>query len=245
MSAPSVVFVADVHIGSGTGSPTDHFLDFVASLPGRADRLFILGDLFEIWVGPADAERADYRHVLDALDELRRTGVVVSFVSGNRDFLFRDYLLENAGLPSYPEPTTIELDGRRVQLRHGDLLCKRDWQNLLLRSILRSRLFRRLFLSLPRSLAVCLAGGLRRFSENIVRGKHPRTLGLDERTLRRTFKNGIDVIICGHTHRGGHRTLEIGDRRCELFVLDAWTEEPGYLEYREGEFIRRHLKTDR
>ena len=249
MSSESVVFVADVHIVSGSrpegaSAPANRFLEFLKCLPGRCRGLFILGDLFEVWVGHADAEAPDYRRVLDALAELEGAGVSLAFISGNRDFLLSDYLLENSGWPAYADRVTIELDGKQVQLSHGDLLCARDWQHLMLRGILRSWIFRKLFLALPRSLAGRLADGLRRFSRIALRSKRPEALGLDERELRRTFHGGVDVIICGHTHRGLHRTFEVDGRRCELFVLDAWTDRPGFLEYREGTFVRQHLPTD-
>ena len=233
-----LVFVSDVHIASGTSPAAERFGAFLRALPGRVRELFILGDLFDIWVEHSDADLDDYRRVLTALYELDRAGVSVSFISGNRDFFFRDYLLKNVSIHSYAEKRIINLDGKRVQLCHGDLLCTRDRWHLRLRRVLCSRGFRAVFFALPTTLAHYLSGCLRRHSKRAVKSKCPATLDVNERALRNVFSSDVDVIICGHTHRGEHRTFNVGARRCELFVLDAWCEHSGFLEYRDGAFTR-------
>ena len=237
MNSPEpLVFVSDVHIASGTSPAAERFGAFLKTLPGRVRELFILGDLFDIWVGHSHADLDDYRQVLTALYELDEAGVSTSFIGGNRDFFLSDYLSEDGRIRSCADGCIIDLDGKRVQLCHGDMLCTRDRWHLRLRRVLRSRPFRAVFFALPTTLAHYLSGCLRRHSKRAVKRKRPATLGVNEKALRNVFSSGVDVIICGHTHRGEHRTFDVDDRRCELFVLDAWCEHSGFLEYRDGVF---------
>lgn len=238
MTDLSVVFISDVHVDPDgpDRAPLDRFIAFLDSLPGRARALFILGDLFDLWTGHADADRPDNRRVIDALDRLERAGLSVTFVAGNRDLYFHDYLKKHRLLRSYPDLCLLELDGKRLLVTHGDLLCLRDRCHLLLRRILSLKPFRLLFLALPHSLAGRLARSLRRHSQRAVRSKNPDTLAVDDDALRGIFSRSVDVVVCGHTHRAEHRVLTVDGRACELFVLDAWTSRPGFLEYRNGSF---------
>ena len=243
MSSLSVVFISDVHVApAGSVEP---FLDFLRTLPGRARALFILGDLFDLWTGHADADQPENRLVLAALDELQAAGVAVTFVAGNRDIYLHDYLQRTARFPSHPDDLLLALDGKRLMVCHGDLLCRRDRGHLFLRRGLGWKPFRFLFLRLPARVQRFLAQRLRRHSERVSGAKDPATFAVDDAALGKLFARGLDVIVCGHTHRPEHRVLTVDGRRCELFVLDPWIDHPGYLEYRDGSFTSRLLGADK
>lgn len=233
------VFVSDVHLAGRFPRRLERFRRFLSDLPARARALYILGDLFDFWVGPGHARLDRAPEVLAALADVVKAGVEVSFVSGNRDFFLAHYLLETLGVRAYPDAQSVELDGRRVLLSHGDALCTRDRRYLRLRRILRSGLFRRLFTALPPEMAYYMGSCLRSYSRRVVRTKHHSVVSLDPAEIRRLFSTGIDVLICGHVHRPAHEVHEIGGRRCELFVLDDWSRRPGWLEYADGRFSRQ------
>jgi len=243
VTASSALFIADVHLRADEAHAPElqRFLRFLHSLPGTTRRLFILGDLFDLWTGHADASVGPFAAVLDALQELHRAGLTVTFVAGNRDFLLYDYLQRTRRFDSVLDSCVIELDHKTLHLSHGDILCSRDRRHLRLRRILVSPLFRRLFLACPVPLARYLAARLRRWSERSVRSKTAHTLAVDEQALHKVCSAGIDVVVCGHTHRPEHRVFDEDARTCELFVLEPWVRRPGFLVYRDGQFMQQNL----
>jgi UDP-2,3-diacylglucosamine hydrolase len=242
------VIFSDVHLDARWPARTERFLEFVRWLgERRPERVFCLGDLFHVWIGPRELERPDARPVLEALAGLTRAGVRLTLFHGNRDFHLGREIVERVGADAVvPDGLTVSLAvpgpeaPRRLYLAHGDLLCARDFAYRAMRRVIRSGPFRGLYLSLPLPLALGIAGGMASASRKVVARKSTRTLSLAATAVRRIFARGADVAAVGHIHRAGRIALEVEGRRRLLFTLGAWDgDAASYVEVRDGRFALR------
>ena len=224
------LFVSDLHLSPVRAGIAARFVRFVAEEARSASALFILGDLFDRWLGDDAAEAAFNRRVLDALHELAGGGVPVRLMHGNRDFLFSAAVARRAGLGLLADPSMHEFFGTRTLLMHGDLLCTDDVRYQRYRARVRRPGMIRAFLALPRAVRGAIGGGLRRVSESEKRAKAPVIMDVSavavEETLRR---HGYPRLIHGHTHRPGKHVHVVDGHACERWVLADWYEGGSYL----------------
>ncbi len=230
-----VLFVSDVHLTPLEPAIFAGFCRFLDTEAPGARALYVLGDLFDFWVGRRQNRLPGYAEVFRRLRAIRDGGTTVGFVPGNRDFLLEGAFASSQGLSVLPDVAEILLDGRRLCLTHGDLLCTRDEAYHRMRRFLRSRLARALMGLLPLPVALRLAGGLRWASVMEVARKTHYELTLDFAEARRWAARGYDAIVCGHVHRGERYRLALPDRSADLVVLPGWDVVPGYAEWTEGE----------
>ncbi|MBC7984055.1 MAG: UDP-2,3-diacylglucosamine diphosphatase, partial [Candidatus Obscuribacterales bacterium] len=137
---PSTLFISDLHLDAARSDITAQFLNFLAVEARKSAALYILGDLFESWIGDDDPD-ADKQRVQVALRNLTASGIPCYVMHGNRDFLLGEAFLARTGCCLLTDPVTIDLHGRRVLLLHGDLLCTDDRAYQRLRRIVRNGLF--------------------------------------------------------------------------------------------------------
>ena len=121
----ATLFISDLHLEADRPEIGEQFLAFLAGPAREADALYILGDLFEAWVGDDDPSPY-YAGMKDALRELTGSGVPVYFMHGNRDFMIGERFAEETGVTLLPDPYLVELHGEKVLLSHGDYLCTDD-----------------------------------------------------------------------------------------------------------------------
>jgi UDP-2,3-diacylglucosamine hydrolase len=217
---PGALLVADLHLDAEADGPD--VVAFVAWLEGARDspRIAILGDLFEYWIGPAQARSAGGARVLDALAACAAAGCPVEVVPGNRDFLLGEDLTRRTGARVHPEGFVGLTPAGRLLAIHGDVLCTADRGYQRLRRVLRSWPVRALGPRLPGPLARPLARRLRRASRRAVDRKAPLDTALKaEEAVRRLSGSGCGTLVCGHAHRHRDEALEGGGR---LLVLDAF-----------------------
>ena len=132
----TTLFISDLHLDPAQPGITQQFLQFVARAEGRTEALYILGDLFEAWLGDDDPE-PEYRRVVAALRKLRDSGTRIGFMHGNRDFLVGERFSSESGCELLDEHTLIDVHGSRVLLMHGDLLCTDDVEYQAFRRMVR------------------------------------------------------------------------------------------------------------
>jgi UDP-2,3-diacylglucosamine hydrolase len=236
---PNCVFVADIHLVPGGSEKTDRFLAFARDSARRFDRLYILGDLFDYWIGPRHLDLPDYRPVVDALRAVRRSGFRVAFIPGNRDYQAGPEFARATGVELLGSQGEIALGGRRVHLSHGDVLYNRNPRYTAYRRIAGLRGTRRFVAALPPALTVRLAAGLRRVSR---RDTPPPPFLTSSDLLAPAaplFARGVDVVVCGHLHRPAHLRARSGGRACDLYVLGEWSAGAPHVAYEAGRFEMR------
>jgi UDP-2,3-diacylglucosamine hydrolase len=235
------LFVSDVHLDAERPQATEQFLGFLEFAAASAATLYILGDLFEAWVGDDDREPGNER-VCRALRALTSRGVACFALHGNRDFLLGTGFCQRSGCRLLSDPVIAQLGGERVLLMHGDLLCTDDHSYQELRSIVRAPLWQRRFLALPRTHRELLADEARAGSRRHTARTVPAIMDVNPQAVTSAFRAArVRRIIHGHTHRPGAHALEINGQAAQRIVLGAWYEQGSYLSYQRGGYELRTL----
>lgn len=221
--------IADLHLDAAANDVDASFANFLHAAEGRPE-LWILGDLFDAWVGPAHARLAGARRTIEALRRLRDGGTRLRLVPGNRDFLLDAAFTEASGVELCPAGILArDPKGQATLFVHGDELCTLDRGYQRLKRVVRSRLVRGLAPRLPDALGLWAARRLRSASRAAVAAKpaeHKQQQASEVAALARA--SGADSLICGHAHRFVDRRLEQGPR---WIVLDAFGGERDLAEF--------------
>jgi UDP-2,3-diacylglucosamine hydrolase len=235
------LFVSDVHLGADFAPAIGQFLEFLKTHAARAAALYILGDLFESWVG--DDERSEAAlSVCAALKGLTAGGVPCFVLHGNRDFLLGSGFGERTGCRLLTDPVVVELEGERVLLTHGDALCTDDHAYQELRSIVRQKDRQRRFLALPLAHREVLADEARAGSRRHIARTVPTIMDVNGEAVASAFRAAaVRRMIHGHTHRPGVHDLTVDGARAQRIVLGAWYEQGSYLSFERGSYELRTL----
>jgi UDP-2,3-diacylglucosamine hydrolase len=238
----SRLFVSDVHLDRGSPHAVEQFIQFLGTHAAGAESLYILGDLFEVWIGDDDPD-PDKERVRAGLQQLTRGGVATFIMHGNRDFLIGRHFCESSGVRLLADPVITEFDGERVLLTHGDALCTDDHSYQELRSIVRTPDWQRKFLSLPVGDREMLANQVRAGSKQHTARTTPRIMDVNNDAVATAFRaTGVKRIIHGHTHRPAIHDVVIEGESMQRIVLGAWYEEGSYLWYEGGSYELRTLE---
>ena len=222
----AIEFISDLHLCQGMPRTFALWSRYLRET--RADAVFILGDLFEVWIG--DDARTPGSFAQTAANVLCEAAAArpMSFMAGNRDFLVGATMLRECGVAALPDPTLLNAWGQRVLLTHGDELCLDDTDYQQFRAQVRSDAWRKAFLAKPLAEREQIARGMRDASERAKRAKLPATL-IDINTAAAVswmHAAGSHTLIHGHTHRPGSEALAPGYTR---HVLSDWDcDEPPY-----------------
>jgi UDP-2,3-diacylglucosamine hydrolase len=237
----SRLFVSDLHLDASAPAAIGQFVDFLRSYAAHAEALYILGDLFEVWVGDDETD-AYKQEVARALRDLTSSGVACFVLHGNRDFLLGRRFCDNTGCQLLPDPVIAELDGERVLLTHGDALCTDDHSYQELRSIVRTAPWQRRFLALPLADRELLANQARAGSRQHTSRTIPTIMDVNPAAVETAYRvAGVRRIIHGHTHRPGIHDTLIEGVRAQRIVLGAWYEQGSYLEYENEHYELKEL----
>jgi UDP-2,3-diacylglucosamine hydrolase len=235
------LFVSDVHLDTGTPQAIEQFLAFLSTHAASAEALYILGDLFEAWVGDDDQDEEKER-VCVALKSLDRRGVACFALHGNRDFLLGTGFTTRSGCRLLTDPVVAEFDGERVLLTHGDALCTDDHAYQELRSLVRTSAWQRRFLALPRAHREFLADEARAGSRRHTARTVPYIMDVNDDAVAAALRAArVHRVIHGHTHRPGVHDFELDGAAAQRIVLGAWYEQGSYLSYEQGSYELREL----
>lgn len=231
----TTLFVSDLHLDPARPAITDLFLGFLRSEAARAQALYILGDLFESWVGDDDPSEAGVA-VAAALRGLAASGVPVYFMRGNRDFLVGPAWAARAGLRILPDPAVVSLQGEPVLLMHGDLLCTDDTAYQAFRAQTRDPEWQRRFLAQPLEARLAFANQARQASMarqrelKSDRAAFETITDVTPATVETCLaRYGVSTLIHGHTHRPAEHLLTVDGRPCRRIVLGDWYEQGSVL----------------
>lgn len=223
-----ILFISDCHLGGDDTESARLLKQFLDQRATAARTLYILGDLFEVWLGDDDSAEA-HRSVLQALQAYASQHEVF-LVVGNRDFLIGPGFAAAHNINLLQEPVVLTLGKQNIVLIHGDTLCTDDVDYQRFRSQVRDPAWQQDFLAKPLPERQAIAAALRDDSKTAMQEKSIEIMDVNERAVIDCFdQHGGDVIIHGHTHRPARHDYADGRTR---FVLGDWSPGPSYLSWR-------------
>jgi UDP-2,3-diacylglucosamine hydrolase len=240
-SALTTLFISDLHLDALEPAAGEQFIEFLATRASCAEALYILGDLFETWVGDDDDE--PYRdRICIALARLGASGVACYVMHGNRDFLYQRGFTRRTGARLIPDPIIVDLYGEPALLTHGDALCVADRPYQLLRGVVRNPHWQRLFLQLPvatrRDLAEQARKGSQRHTQRTASPIMDASQGAVDAAMRAC---SVRTLIHGHTHRPAVHQFELDGQPARRIVLGAWHDRGSVLSWGASGFRLEEL----
>ncbi|EHK0947358.1 UDP-2,3-diacylglucosamine diphosphatase [Citrobacter farmeri] len=226
----TTLFIADLHLCTEEPAITAGFLRFLAGEARQADALYILGDLFEAWIGDDDPNPL-HREMAAAIKALVDSGVPCFFIHGNRDFLIGKRFARESGMTLLPQEKVLELYGRRVLIMHGDTLCTDDAGYQAFRAKVHQPWLQTLFLALPLFIRKRVAARMRAGSKAANSSKSLAIMDVNKHAVVAEMeKYRVQWLIHGHTHRPDVHALTVNGKPAFRVVLGAW--------HREGSMVK-------
>lgn len=216
------LFIADLHLDPASPDTVELAIDFLTNARA-ADQLFILGDLFEYWLGD-DASDPALSPVVEALSQLSSSGTELYLMHGNRDFLLGNGFAAQVGATLIRDDEHIvQLGNQRVLLLHGDTLCIDDVDYQNLRGQLRAPEWQEQFLAMSIEQRIAAAQALRQKSRDAIAGKQAAIMDVNEGAVHRRFlATACPVMLHGHTHRPNTHQVEIDRQSLQRLVVGSW-----------------------
>ncbi len=225
----TTLFVSDLHLDDARPETITQFEAFCAGEARTAEALYILGDLFEVFVGDDDDGEIAKR-VATATLALRESGVPVAFLRGNRDFLVGIDYAAKAGWSLLPDPAVILLDGKPTLLMHGDLLCLDDLAYQSFRRQVRHPVWQESFLSQPLTARRAFAAQARAASSAAQSGRDESIGDVTPAEVERLMAlHGVHRLIHGHTHRPAMHSVRLPNGVGQRIVLGDWYDQTSVL----------------
>jgi len=227
------LFASDLHLDPARPEITRQFTEFLAGPARDAQALYLLGDLFEAWLGD-DAPDPVGETVAGALARLSEAGTAVFVMQGNRDFLLGEQFCRRSGARFLPDPVVLTVGTRRVLVTHGDALCTGDAAYQRLRSLVRDPAVQRAFLALPLERRRALAAEARAGSRAHLAQADEYITDVSQDAVERVMREaGVDTLLHGHTHRPAIHRFTVDGRDCTRIVLGDWHRAGSVLRWGE------------
>lgn len=237
----TVWFVADVHLDQSRPDIAAAFTDFLDQTVTGAQALYVLGDLFESWIGDDDPDQTKH----DAIRAIRRlsdAGTDCFFAHGNRDFLAGEVFASEGGITLLPEETVITLGDERVLLLHGDSLCTDDQQYMAVRQQVRDSAWQATVLAMPVAARQALAAKARAQSATDMATKAEDIMDVNQQAvLAAMARHNVRRMIHGHTHRPAWHRFDVDGVEYSRLVLGDWYEQGRVLSFDQGQLTETTL----
>lgn len=223
------LFVSDVHLDAKRSAVVDLFNQFLLKRAIHADALYILGDLFEYWIGD-DAPYLEYQATFQALQSLTSQQVPIYFLHGNRDFLVAQRFAKQTGVSLLSEESIATIYNQNILLMHGDTLCTDDLAYQNFRKKTHNKLLQWLVLHLPVSTRQKLAEKLRNTSSQAVAEKSAEIMDVNQTAVEDVLaRHETTCLIHGHTHRPKIHEFSLNNKLCTRAVLGDWYQQGSVL----------------
>jgi len=220
----TVLFISDLHLDAGHPEAIQRFTNFIDGNARSARELYILGDLFEAWIGDDDDDPR-LTPILSALARLTAAGVACAVMHGNRDFLLGAEFCAATGCRLLGDFERIERFGTQLLLTHGDLLCTDDTRYMTLRGQLRDPAWQQDFLARSVAERRAIADDLRKLSAAEIAAKTEGIMDVNQATVEKTMREfGVKHLLHGHTHRPAIHDFTLDGLPATRVVLGAWYE---------------------
>ena len=229
MPEAETLFISDLHLSPEQPQVVDAFIDFILDRAPDAEALYILGDLFDAWIGD-DNDQSPYPAIRDALAALSRQGTTVYLQHGNRDFLLGETFCNQCGAELIGEEHVIDLYGQRTLLMHGDTLCTGDIAYQQARLQLRNPAFIAGFLAKSLDERKVITAEYRKMSGEATSLLADGIMDVNQQAVIDVMqKHGVKRLIHGHTHRQARHQFEMNGANAERIVLGEWHADHGML----------------
>ena len=226
----TTLFISDLHLEAERPDIGNQLIKFLQEDASEADDLYILGDLFEAWVGDDDPN-AHYFKIKRALRKLVDGGIPVYFMHGNRDFMIGSGFANETGVEILTDPHPVTMYGQKALLSHGDILCIDDVQYQRLRVMTRNPEWQKSMLAKPLKDRLRMAEEARRQSLEQTLNLNMNIMDVNQDEVKRVItEHGVDVLLHGHTHRPAIHEVDLGGRKAKRIVLGDW--------YMQGSVVR-------
>lgn len=227
----ATLFISDLHIDAARPAITEQFLSLLATEARQAEALYILGDLFESWVGD-DAADSSQHDAIAGLKSLTSDGVPCFVMHGNRDFLLAQQFCRMSGASILPDPLIVTLYGEPVLVMHGDALCTDDRAYQQLRATVRDADWQREFLALSVASRRAIAGAARVGSQVHTAAMEYAITDVNADSVAAALRGaGTTTLLHGHTHRPGIHYFDLDGRPCTRIVLGDWYDQGSVLRW--------------
>jgi UDP-2,3-diacylglucosamine hydrolase len=232
----ATLFISDLHLDAGTPEIGAQFLEFLEREGRGADALYILGDLFESWIGDDDPN-PHYAGMKSAIRRRVDSGTLVYFMHGNRDFLIGDRFADETGVRILADPCIIGLYGNRVMLSHGDVLCTDDFEYQQVRAMTRNPEWQSMMLSksLGERKEVAERARTQSQARNAMLPEH--IMDVNQEAVEQAMRsNGVSLLLHGHTHRPAIHEFELDGKPATRIVLGDWYDQGSVVRWDEQGF---------
>jgi UDP-2,3-diacylglucosamine hydrolase len=236
------LYLSDLHLSPDRPAAAAAFEAFCAGPAHAAAAVYVLGDLYDWWIGDDQLDDPFAARIAAALRTVTEAGVRVHVMQGNRDFLYGPRFERDTGASLLPEQLVIDVNGVPTVLLHGDELCTSDLDYQRYRARMRTAATRRRLLALPAFVRRWIARSLRRKSRDQSAQKPESILDVAEDAVVAMFRaHGVARMIHGHTHRPATHHVDVDGRHCERIVLADWHDRGHWLEAGAEGLVRREI----
>ena len=231
----STLFISDLHLDAALPHLTRLFVHFMREQAPSADAVYILGDLFEAWVGDDD-DRPETQVFIDELKRLADTRTPLFVMHGNRDFLIDETFVGRTGCTLLPEPSVIDLYGTPTLLLHGDSLCTDDVKHQESRKLMRSEDWKQRFLAQTLDERIAQAREYRSMSRKHLKDAPDAIMDVNANAVIALMQEyNVQKMIHGHTHRPAIHRLSVNNKEAKRIVLGDWNSHGSVLVCDAGE----------
>lgn len=235
-----ILFISDLHLSPRSAGATRLFLDFLAGRAREAEALYILGDLFETWIGDDDCSEPFNAQIIAALRAATDGGLYIGIQHGNRDFLLGAGFAAAAGVGLLPDPYILSTPEWQFVLSHGDALCTDDTDYMAFRRQVRTRDWQNAFLAKPLAERRAIAAHMRGQSEQGKQAKTAYQMDLNPGETEDFLRlHGYATLIHGHTHQPATHDHIVDGIHVERWVLADWHEDRGECLVWDSERLQR------
>ena len=226
-------FISDLHLDPSQPHLFKLFHEFIAKIKNKAEALYILGDLFEFWIGDDIIDLPigkPYLPVIEQLKSLSDLGTKIYFIQGNRDFLIGEEFMRRIGGVLLPDQKVIDLYGTPALIMHGDTLCTDDKAYQRMRKIFRLKIVQKLYLSMSPEKRNQKANQIRKKSTEKTKRKESMILDVNQQEVKNRLKQGgVSLLIHGHTHRPAEHEFISNGNSFKRIVLGDWGDKNSYI----------------
>ena len=232
-----IAFISDLHLTPDRPDSTLWFEKFMGNAIGKIDEIFILGDLFEVWIGDDAHAEIGQTRVEEILKSTSDSGIKLYFMHGNRDFLVGEDFEKRTGCKILPDPSLITLGGESVLLAHGDTLCIDDIEHQKMRAQMVTSKWKLAFLNKPIEERIDTALTMRGKSEQGKQIKNMEIMDVNQAHIEKVMQqHGVLKLIHGHTHKPAVHEFVLNGLQAKRYVLGDWYTQKSILYYENGNF---------